>query len=104
MADNFSTLLGTQTATAAHAPSPTNRYRWFALGVFLLVIIFALLTWQRWIAPPVVDVVRVDVVQADGATTSSNAVAFQAAGWVEADPHVVAVSTLIDGIVSNKNI
>ena len=95
-------ILGNR-AAPFHRPT-SNRHRWFALGVGILVAVFALLTWRRWIPATTVQVARVEAIRADdgGAVTSAGTerIAFQAAGWIEADPFLIQVSALIDGTVA----
>ncbi len=101
MSSELSAILGNQASSSNLPPQPpVGRYRWFALAVLVLVSLFAALTWRRWIPATTVSVVRVDTVPADGLVATSGQVAFQAAGWIEADPYLVEASALIDGIVA----
>lgn len=101
MSSDLSAILGNQAPPASLPPRPrSGRHRWFALAVIVVVVLFAALTWRRWVPATAVSVVRVDALAADGAVATSGQVAFQAAGWVEADPHLIEASALIDGIVA----
>ena len=101
MSSDLSAILGNQASSASLPPRPrSGRHRWFAVVVIILVVFFAALTWRRWIPAITVSVVRVDAVAADGAVVTTGQVAFQAAGWIEADPYLVEASALIDGIVA----
>ncbi len=101
MSSDLSAILGTQASPPSLPPRPrSGRHRWFALAVIALVVLFAALTWRRLIPATTVSVVRVDAVAADGAAVTTGQVAFQAAGWIEADPYLIEASALIDGIVA----
>lgn len=103
MSSDLPAILGTR-AAASSPPPPhprAGRHRWFALAVISLVVLFAALTWRRWIPPTMVQVVRVEALAGDGkATTGNTQIAFQAAGWIEADPFLTEISALIDGTVT----
>jgi multidrug efflux pump subunit AcrA (membrane-fusion protein) len=74
------------------------------LVVVALIALFAALSWKRWMPATPVVVVRVEAIPASSlastATTPTGEVAFQAAGWIEADPFLTAVSSLISGTVT----
>ena len=84
-----------------------------AVAVFMLLFIVS--TWQSWFPLPQVDVVRVVSIKHSGsASPASNktptapsgkqATAFQAAGWIEADPQVTAITSLISGVVQSVSV
>jgi multidrug resistance efflux pump len=104
MSSDLSAILGNQASSSSHPPTRprTSRHRWFALAVVALIVLFAVLSWRRWIPATSVEVVRVAVVTSSSTTaTPSGQVSFQAAGWIEADPFLIEVSSLSGGTVTH---
>ena len=87
-----------------------SRAPWFVLGgIIALVIIFAAATWESWVPTQSVQVARVIAVKSQNTTKSvkpsgKQSTAFQAAGWVEADPQPTAVTALVSGVIERVSV
>ena len=109
MPPEASDLAALRATEAQVAPSPARSrspVAWLALVVVIAVAVFAALTWERWVPAKAVTVARVAALPAAAGAEAVPATAdgdeeprFQAAGWVEADPLPVRVTSLISGVV-----
>ena len=112
MSDSLSSLAATP--PIIKRPSRAPYILLSAVAVF--VLLFAATTWQSWFPAPSVDVVRVISIKHVATTTASQhaqeqvaasgpqETAFQAAGWVEADPQVTAITAQVSGIVQSVSV
>lgn len=86
-------------------------------AVVLFLVLFAATTWQSWFPLPHVDVVRVVSMKPNQQPSAAEqhaveepvpvgkqSTAFQAAGWIEADPQVTAITSLISGVIQSVSV
>lgn len=92
-------------ATEEHLPPPPSRRAIYILPIAILVGIIVLL----WFAADMsfggstaVTVVRARL--GDAKVISQNNTSFQAAGWLQADPYPVSVTSLASGVVSRLHV
>lgn len=102
-ANSLATLAGTQSEHAPIKP-PSRAPLLLSIGLLVLLALFAAASWESWMPQRQVEVLRVIASsrQAEtGNTAPEGSVAFQAAGWVEADPFPTHASALVNGVINS---
>ncbi|MHC5067241.1 MAG: biotin/lipoyl-binding protein, partial [Planctomycetota bacterium] len=83
-------------------PPPPRRHRLIAVAVLPLALI-GLFLWagfDHWRPAVPVHVVRVTTISSSGQDRGPGP-AFQAAGWIEADPLPIRVTALVSGVIAS---
>ncbi len=95
-------------ATASPIKKPSSAPMLVSIGVVGFLLLFAIATWDAWFPKREVSVVRVHAQRSTEPQAQQNIgsgnVAFQAAGWVEADPQETNITALISGVVASVSV
>ena len=99
---------GSQVSVDSSSGRPHYQAYAIPLGIlFVFLFVFVWSTWERWLPATPVEVVRVEAIKsahAKNMQSTTQQVAFQAAGWIEPDPSLIRATALVSGVIQTVSV